>query len=64
LSSPETRTKLGLSSEQQAALAKLDRESHDRLYRIDREQLDKALAILSPKQREQLTAELDRRSIW
>lgn len=64
LSSPETRTKLGLSGEQRAALAKLDREAHERLYRIDREQLDKALAILSPEQRDKLTAELDRRSIW
>ena len=64
LSSPETRTKLGLSGEQQAALAKQDREAHDRLYRIDREQLDKALAILSPPQRDELTAEIDRRSIW
>jgi hypothetical protein len=61
---PEKRQSIGMTDQQMAGLEQLDKDTHEQLYRIDREMLAKALEILSPRQREQLRAEIDRRGAW
>jgi hypothetical protein len=58
---PEKRDSLGMTDQQKTGLQRLDKENHEQLYRIDREMLGKALEILTPSQRDQLRAEIDRR---
>ena len=58
---PEKRQSIGMTDQQKVDLQRLDKETHEQLYRIDREMLGKALEILTPSQREQLSAEIDRR---
>ncbi|MEK6259889.1 MAG: hypothetical protein AABP62_14815 [Planctomycetota bacterium] len=58
---PEKRESIGMTDQQQADLQRLDKESSEQQYRIDREMLGKVLEIITPPQREQLIAEIDRR---
>jgi hypothetical protein len=58
---PKKGETIGMTDEQTADLQRLDKETHKQLYRIDREMLGKALEILTPSQRAQLGAEIDRR---
>lgn len=56
------RKTVGVTAQQAADFQRLDKESHERLYRIDREMLGQALETLTPRQREQLREEIDRRA--
>jgi len=58
---PEKRMTIGITDQQQSKLQQLDKETHQQLYRIDREQLGKALDTLTPAQRELLRGEIERR---
>ena len=58
---PEKRESIGMTDPQKADLQRLDKESSEQQYRIDREMLGKALEIITPPQRELLIAEIDRR---
>jgi len=58
---PEKRDSIGMTDQQKTDLQQLDKESSEQQYRIDREMLDKVLEIITPPQREQLIAEIDRR---
>ena len=60
---PEKRESIGMTDQQQADLQRLDKESSEQQYRIDREMLGKVLEIITPPQREQLIAEMDRRGV-
>ncbi len=53
---PEKRKLIGITDQQQAKMEQIESETHDRLYRIDREMLAKAIEILTPAQRDQLRA--------
>jgi hypothetical protein len=59
---PEKRESIGMTDAQQADLQRLDNETHVEHYRIDREMLGNALELLTPPQREQLNADVDRRN--
>ena len=61
LSYPEKRKTVEITTRQAAGLKRLDKENLKHLHRIDRETLAKAISILSPRQREQLRVEIDRR---
>jgi hypothetical protein len=61
LSYPEKRESIGMTGEQKAELQRLKQLAHDALYRIDREMLEKALAILTPAQVDQLRPQIERR---
>lgn len=58
---PEKREKIGITAQQTADFEQLAKETHERWYRIDRETLEQALETLTPRQREQLREEIDRR---
>lgn len=58
---PEKRKTVGITAQQEAGFHRLDTETHEQLYRIDREMLGQVLKILTPGQRQQLQAEVDRR---
>jgi hypothetical protein len=62
LARPEKRQALGITAEQTADLQRFISELHDEQYRIDREMLDRAMKILTPRQREQIQEEINRRS--
>jgi hypothetical protein len=57
---PEKRKTLGITEQQTAELGRLDTETYERLHRVDREMLGKALEILTPRQWDRLIAEMDR----
>ena len=59
---PEKRKTVGVTAQQAADFQRLDKETHERLYRIDREMRGQALETLTPRQREQLREEIDRRA--
>ena len=59
----EKRESIGMTDEQTADFQRLDQESSEQQYRIDREMLGKVLEIVTPPQREQLIAEIDRRGV-
>ncbi|TWU12086.1 hypothetical protein CA54_09040 [Symmachiella macrocystis] len=61
LSSPDKRGLLGVTAKQTAALRRFDKELYEKKYRIDRKMLGKAIEIITPSQRAQLNAEIDRR---
>jgi hypothetical protein len=56
---PEKQESIGITDEQRAGIERIGNETHDRLYRIDREMLAKAVEILTPPQRDQLRAKSD-----
>ena len=58
---PEKRVSISFSDQQTTELQRLDKESHEALYRIDREMLEKALEVPTQPQREQLREEMQRR---
>ena len=58
---PEKRKTIDVTVEQAAEFQRLDNETHERLYRIDREMLGQVLDILTPRQQEELRGEIDRR---
>ena len=58
---PEKRKTIGMTDQQTADLQRLDKETNEQQYRIDQEMLGQALKILTPRQREQLREEIDRR---
>ncbi len=60
LSYPEKRKTVGITAQQATDIQRLDKETHQRLYRIDREMLGQALETLTPQQRERLRGEIDR----
>ena len=57
---PEKRKTVGITPQQEAEFQRLDKETHEQLYRIDREMLGQAMKILTPRQRRQLQTEVDR----
>ena len=59
---PEKRKTVGITAQQAADFQRLDKETHEQLYRIDREMLGQALETLTPRQREQLREEIDQRA--
>jgi hypothetical protein len=58
---PEKQEMIGMTDQQKAALAQLETYTSEQLHHIDREMLGKALEIITPTQRKQLSAEIDRR---
>ncbi|WP_146531223.1 hypothetical protein [Novipirellula artificiosorum] len=58
---PEKREKVGMTEQQFAAFQRLDKETHQRRYRIDCEMLARALGSLSPRQQERLREKIDRK---
>ena len=56
---PEKQKSIGITDQQRAGMERIGNENHERLYRIDREMLAKALEILTPAQRDQLRAKSD-----
>ena len=58
---PEKRDSIGMTDQQKADLQRLDNESSEQQYRIDREMLGKVLELITPPQRQQLTVEIGRR---
>jgi len=58
---PEKRKTVGITAQQEADFQRLDNKFHEQLYRIDREMLGQALEVLTPRQRQQLHEEADRR---
>ena len=56
----EKRQSLGISEAQEAARSTIEKQTHNQLYRIDREMLGKGLAILTPAQRELLRMKTER----
>lgn len=58
---PEKRDSIGMTDQQKADLQRLDNESSEQQYRIDREMLGKVLELITPPQRQQLIAEIGRR---
>lgn len=58
---PEKRESIAITDAQQADLQRLDNETHAEHYRIDRQMFGKVLELLTPSQREQLTAKIERR---
>jgi hypothetical protein len=57
---PEKRRTVGITPEQDAEMQRLEEQTHERLYDIDCEMLDRALEIPTPRQQEQLREEIDR----
>jgi hypothetical protein len=49
---PEKREAVGFSADQTTRLALMGQEDHERTYRIDREMLAQAIAILTPQQQD------------
>jgi len=58
---PKKRESIGMTDQQKADLQRLNKDSSEQQYGIDREMLGKVLEIITPHQREQLIAEIDRR---
>jgi Spy/CpxP family protein refolding chaperone len=58
---PEKQKSIGMTDPQKAEIERIYKETHERLSPVDREMLGKVLEILTPAQREQLGAEIDRR---
>ncbi|MEN6365627.1 MAG: hypothetical protein ABFC88_02300 [Thermoguttaceae bacterium] len=58
---PEKRKTVGITAQQEADFQRLDKETHEQLFRIDQEMLGQAMQILTPHQRQQLREEIDRR---
>ena len=58
---PEKRKTVGITTEQETDFQRLDKETHDQLYRIDCDMLGQAIQILTPHQRQQLQEKVDRR---
>jgi hypothetical protein len=51
---PDKQKSIGITDQQSAGIQRIQKETHQRQYRVDRELLAKAVQILTPAQREQL----------
>jgi hypothetical protein len=58
---PKKQEMIGMTNPQKVDLQRIYKETHEQLYPIDREMLGRALEIVTPVQREQLSAGIDRR---
>lgn len=58
---PEKRASIGITAEQLAELERFDDETMEKLQRIDREMLAKALSVLTRAQRDQLATLIEQR---
>lgn len=61
---PEKRASIGITDAQKAEMDRLEKEKGERQSRLDEEFLPKALKVLTPHQRQQLIAEIDRQGRW
>ncbi len=61
LADPANRAAIGMTPEQAENLKQLDQGMHVRKYETDRVMLPRALETLTPKQRQELKAEIDQR---
>jgi hypothetical protein len=57
---PQKQQSIGMTGPQKADLERISKETHDQLEPIDRQMIGRALDILTPAQRQQLGAEIDR----
>jgi len=58
---PEKRKTVGVTDQQWAEIQRLIKDNREPMYRIDQEMLGRAEKIFTPRQREQLRGEVDRR---
>jgi hypothetical protein len=58
---PEKRKAVGITEQQEADLARINKETDEQLYRIDREMMGQAIKILSAQQQQKLREKIDER---